>query len=215
MRAYMLFIAILGWFALLLQFYLIIAVSYARASSILEAVTNYFSFFTILSNILVALGLTCRLAAPDSSSGRFFARTSVASGIAVYIIVVGGVYSLVLRQLWNPEGLQKLADILLHDIVPVLYATYWLIFVARTPLSWKSIIYWLIYPLAYLFYTLIRGAFSNWYPYPFVNAQEIGYHRVLFNSMLVLGGFLVVSVVVVGLGKFLRARLPFPLQPFS
>ncbi|MFZ5976285.1 MULTISPECIES: Pr6Pr family membrane protein [unclassified Hydrotalea] len=33
---------------------------------------------------------------------------------------------------------------------------------------------WLIYPLLYLVYILIRGSFSGFYPYPFVNVLQIG-----------------------------------------
>jgi len=50
---------------------------------------------------------------------------------------VGVSYSLLLRHLRNPQGAQKIADILLHDVVPVMYLGYWLIFIPNGSLRWK------------------------------------------------------------------------------
>jgi len=47
-----------GWFALALQLYLILVQSPARGVAMVGTVITYFSFFTILTNILVALVLT-------------------------------------------------------------------------------------------------------------------------------------------------------------
>ncbi len=189
MRLYMAVIAICGWFALILQFPLSIAISRAKGMSLFGAVVTYFSFFTILTNVLVALGLTSCLCIPNSSWGRFFARTTVRSGLTVYIAMVGVVYSLMLRQLWNPEGLQKIVDVLLHDVVPVLYVLYWLLFVSRNSLPWRSVLLWLVYPLVYLSYTLIRGALSGGYPYPFLDAGSEGYGHVFLSVSMLLAAF--------------------------
>jgi hypothetical protein len=79
----------------------------------------YFSFFTILTNLIIAVGLTCSLLLADSRWGSFFSL----SGTALYTAIVGALYSFLLRHLWNPEGSQKIADVLLHDVVPLAYVT--------------------------------------------------------------------------------------------
>ena len=70
--------------------------------------------------------------------------------------------------------------------MPVLYVLYWLLFVPKSRLPWNSVLFWLIYPLAYLSYTLIHGALSGWYPYPFVDVSVVGYGRVFANSLALL-----------------------------
>ena len=209
-KGYLAVTAISGWFALVLQFPLSVAVSRSNGMSRFGAVVTYFSFFTILTNVLVAVGITCYLCIPTSTWGRFFARATVQSGLAAYIATVGVVYSLLLRQIWNPEGLQKIADALLHDVVPVLYVLYWIVFVSRNPLPWKSVLFWLWYPLAYLSYTLVRGAFYNWYPYPFVDVGSVGYERVFLNASLMVVAFSTLGLVMVAFSRWMRLKGPGP-----
>jgi hypothetical protein len=185
-RIYMASIACVAWFALLLQFPITIATSRLNGMSLIAAIITYFSFFTILTNLLVAVALTISLCAPNSSWGGFFLRPVVTSAIAVYIAMVAAGYSLLLRHLWDPEGLQKTVDFLLHDAVPVMYVVYWLIFRPKGRLPWKSVLLWLIYPLAYLFCVLVRGALSGRYPYPFIDAAKLGYFRVFSNAVMLL-----------------------------
>ncbi len=196
----------MGWFGLVLQFPLSIAKSRANGMTVIGAVVAYFSFFTILTNLLVALGLTCSLAAPDSRWGRFFSSTGVAADTALYIAVVGVVYSLLLRQLWDPEGFQKIADIILHDVVPVLYVFYWILFVPKGGLRWKDSVSWSIYPLAYFAWVLIRGAVSGRYPYPFIDVGTLGYTRVLLNAVLLLASFTVAGLAMIAAARWWQAR---------
>jgi hypothetical protein len=100
------------------------------------------------------------------------------------------VYSLVLRELWNPEGAQKLADLVLHDLVPILYAAWRFFFVPKNSLRWKHAVWWLAYPFAYLVYTMVRGRIVGTYPYPFLDVSALGYWRVLANAMVLLVIFL-------------------------
>jgi hypothetical protein len=103
--------AAIGWFVIGLQYYL--TVGKADGDFVLAA-TRLLSFFTILTNILVALAMTLPWAAPESKLGAFFSRPSVRTAIACYIILVSAVYYAILRKLWNPEGPQYLADTISH-----------------------------------------------------------------------------------------------------
>jgi len=207
-RIYVVVLACVGWFGLVLQFPLSIATSRANGMALSGAIVAYFSFFTILTNLIVALGLTCSLAAPDSRWGRFFSSTVVASGTALYITVVGAVYSLLLRRLWDPECFQKIADIILHDAVRVLYVVYWMLFVPKGGLRWKDALSWSIYPLVYLAWVLIRGAVSGRYPYPFIDVGALGYTHVLFNAVLLLASFMVAGLAMVAATRWWQARGP-------
>jgi hypothetical protein len=200
-RTCMTAIAFIAWFALALQFYLMVIDSQAQGAARIRLIVNYFRFFTILTNLLVALGLTVPLVMPNSCSGKFFARSLIASGTAVYIAIVGITYSLLLRHLWNPQGAQKIADTLLHDVVPLLYVAYWLFFVPKGLLRWKDALWWLPYPLAYFCYSLIRGAAIGWYPYPFIDAGKLGYSRVLANAAMLVFAFLTFALLVVAFGR--------------
>jgi hypothetical protein len=205
-RMLMAAVAFAAWFALLLQFPLTIATSRANGMTVIGAVIAYFSFFTILTNLIVAIGLGFSLLAPNSGWGRFFSSAVVATGSALYIAMVGAVYSLLLRHLWNPEGFQKITDIILHDVVPVMYVAYWILFIPKSELRWKDTISWSIYPVVYLAWILMRGAISGRYPYPFVDAGQLGYPQVLLNSAMLLASFLVVGLAVVAVARWQRRK---------
>jgi len=204
MRIYAAVGALLGWFALALQLYLMLV--QAPGPERLDAVITYFSFFTILTNILTAVVFTAVALQPKAGWGQWLRRPSVQAATAVYIAIVGMVYQLLLRQLWNPQGAQWVADVLLHSIIPVGYVVYWLLFAPRAGLNWKDAVVWLTYPAVYLVYILARGAVSGLYPYPFVDVNVLGYGGVIARAGLLMLVFLGMGLLVVAVGRWMRAR---------
>ncbi|MEO6187639.1 MAG: Pr6Pr family membrane protein [Ginsengibacter sp.] len=202
-KIFLLLISLSGCFALIAQFYLIIA---NRTASVAETVTRYFSFFTILTNLLVIICSTILFFGKDRSKNTFFYRPQTIAAIAVYITVVGLVYNLILRFLWQPQGLQFVVDELLHTIIPILFILFWLLFVPKSGLRLKDIFPWLLYPFFYIIYILIRGAFSGFYPYPFINVNELGYNKVFLNSGILVAVFVVFSLLFVVIGNLIIRR---------
>ncbi|MFV8343121.1 Pr6Pr family membrane protein [Flavobacterium sp. XS2P39] len=195
-------IAIVSWFAVVLQLYLIIL---NRVTSLNETIVRYFSFFTIQSNILVALCFTFLWLKPKSKWGLFFSKPKNATAITLYIVIVGIVYNGILRFLWAPTGGQKVADELLHLVVPILVLVFWIAFVPKRELEFRNIVAWLIFPFVYLVYTLVRGAFFGSYPYPFIDVNLLGYKQVLLSSFYMLLAFLFIGVLLVSCGT-IRTR---------
>jgi hypothetical protein len=192
--------ACLGWFALLLQLCLMLGRS-PLGVGWFGTIVTFVSFFTILTNTVVALVFTAVGFQPSAAWGQFFRRPSVQASAVVYITVVGVVYWQLLKHLWDPQGAQWLADTLLHTILPLLYVLYWLLFAPKGGLRRLDAVVWLVYPGVYLVYTLARGAISGVYPYPFVDVKELGFTRVLGNSGGLLLVFLGLGMAVVALGK--------------
>lgn len=189
--------ALVAWFAVILQLYLIIL---HREMPVPATLLHFFSFFTIQVNILSAFCYTA-LWFSKTRWGKIFSRPKTLTAVTAYIIIVGAVYNLVLRSLWQPEGWQWLADELLHSVSPLFFFFFWIVFVPKYSLRWTDTIKWLIYPLLYLVYILVRGAITALYPYPFMEVTTLGYPQVLLNSLMVAGSFLGVSLLLVALGK--------------
>jgi len=194
-KVYAIVLALLSWSALILQ--LIITNG---------GFFNFISYFTILSNFLVAANLTITLTTPISSFGKYFSSVKVQSAIALYIFIVGLVYNFVLRGIWQPTGWQLIVDNLLHVAVPILYVLYWTFFTPRGKLNWIDGLTWAYFPLSYLIYSLIRGHFTGWYPYPFLNVNEIGYPKVLLNSGLMIIAFIFIGWLLIAYNRFLRKK---------
>ncbi len=192
-------ICLLTWFALIGQFYLIIL---NRVTSISETIIRYFSFFTILTNLIVAICCTTLITRRNSKIKSFFSRQNTLTAVAVYITIVGLVYNVILRFLWKPEGLQWVVDELLHTIIPSLFIAFWLLVVPKGKFYWKSVLAWLLYPLSYLILILLRGIPSSFYPYPFIDVDIIGYSQTFINCSGMLLAFLTVSILFLIVNRF-------------
>jgi hypothetical protein len=199
--------AVLGWVGLSVQLYLILGSRWSLGASLMGGLISFFSFFTVLSNTLVAVVLTCELTARESAARRWFLQPGVSSGIAVSIAVVGIAYSLLLRHLWHPEGWQFLADELLHDVMPLLFLGYWWWCVPKGTLRLGHIALWVIYPLLYFAFTLLRGHLLSTYPYPFVDVGTLGYPQVFINAGGILAGFVGMALLVVGLDRWRKPNV--------
>ncbi|WP_397451632.1 Pr6Pr family membrane protein [Pseudomonas sp. NA-150] len=204
-RMFTLLITLLSWSALAIQMYLVFYARWIDHTSVLGGLVRYFSFFTMLTNTLVATALTCALSGRDSRGHRLFRAPAIVSGITVSILLVGIAYSLLLRHLWRPDGLQWLADELLHDVVPVLFALYWWLYVPKGLLRLKHVLLWILYPVVYFAYILLRGNLIGDYLYYFIDAGTLGYPQALINASGVLAGFVVIGLVLLGL-DWLKGR---------
>ena len=198
MKIYLALIAVLGWFALIVQFYLNLNSGVAPA---FEIIIRYFSFFTLISNLLVAICCTALIFLPVGSK-QFFSRPQIQTAITLYILIVGIIYNIVLRSLWEPKGMQLVVDELLHSVIPVLFFIYWFLLVPKQQLQWSIFWPWLIFPLAYLAFILVRGSFSGFYPYPFLEVNKLGLSWVLLNSVGITVVFLVISLILIGIAKW-------------
>jgi len=195
-------LAVLGWAGLTIQLYLIFFARLSIGASLLGGLVSFFSYFTILTNTLVATVLTCAVSERESAARRWFLQPWVSSGIAVSIAVVGLAYSILLRHLWHPEGWQFVADELLHDVMPLLFLGYWWRCVPKGTLRLWHLPLWLIYPLVYFIYALLRGHLLGAYAYPFIDVAVLGYPQVLANAGGILVGFVLVGLLVTGLDRF-------------
>ena len=190
-----------AWAGLSIQLYLALIARWQADASLLAGLVHFFSFFTVLSNTLVAAVLTCALTTRPSRGRTWLLQPWVSSGIAVSIVVVGLAYNLLLRHLWHPEGWNRLADELLHDVMPIVYLAYWWLCVEKGRLRWRHLLWWALYPLLYFAYVMLRGHLLGAYPYPFIDVGTLGYGRVMFNALGILLGFVLVSLVLIGLDR--------------
>jgi len=171
-----------------------------------DYIIHFFSYFTILSNIMVLLCCFFAVFWSKSQIGFFFTKPETMTAVALYILIVGIVYNGILRFLLNPQGLLSLVDELLHVVTPLSFFLFWWLFLDKRAIRWNHIFYWLIFPLIYLFYTLWHGSFSGFYPYPFVNVSELGIDRVILNSFGVTLVFVIIGVLLIVLGKWQNNR---------
>jgi hypothetical protein len=192
-------ISMVGFFAVISQFY--VAVHNSPFDNPLLVLPGFLSFFTILTNLLTATFFACFLLQKSTSLGRWAHKPGTLSAITGYILVVGLVYQVALRHLWQPTGFAMVVDELLHTIIPALTLVFWYLFEEKNNLKFRQIATWMLYPLAYIIYTFIRGLLTNKYPYPFVDVLALGYPAVLLNTLYIILLFILLYIVLITVGK--------------
>lgn len=191
------------WFALLVQFYVSLQ---SGVVPVPELMIRYFSYFTIDTNLFAAISVTFLLFKSSGKVSAFFSSQSFQTATAAYIFIVGLIYNTVLRSLWSPQGIQMVLDELQHLINPLLFIAYWVLFGNQTKLPRSSSWYWLIFPLVYIFLVLVRGSFSGFYPYPFLNVTKLGFNSVLSNCVAITLLFVLAAVLFRAIGNYLAGR---------
>lgn len=195
-----------AWVALVLQYGLMIS---SRTDGIGPglATLRFFSFFTILSNLLVALVCSFCLVPRPGRVGAFLTTPRARAAVALYIAVTGAIYVALLQGRWRPQGAQLVADLLLHDVVPLAYVGLWLAYAPHGRLLWSDALRFMVFPLGYLSWTVVRGGLFGEYPYPFVDVLTIGWAAAARNAAALGGLFVALGVALVGVDRWLGRRV--------
>lgn len=172
-------------------------------------VGNFFSYFTNLSNIFAAVVLLVSgyrvLVGKRPSEADDVTRGTATIAMAVVGIVFGALLA--------GEDLGSMVpwvNFVVHYLIPVVMVVDWLFQPPRAKLQLRHIWYWLIYPVAYLTYSLVRGSIVNWYPYWFINPDRAGgWDGVVFYAIAIAIGFLVVSLAMLWLGNKMKRNVDY------
>ena len=134
---------------------------------------RFLSFFTILTNALVMLA-SLGAAFGAGRLHRWTAGPAMSTAISVHITVVAVIFQLLLAKLVHLTPLGWWGNMLVHQLVPALWLVGWIALAPHGGIGRWSPLRWLIYPLVYTAWTLIHGAATGWYPYPFMDVGQYG-----------------------------------------
>jgi len=194
LTGYKLVFALLGFSALITE----VAATVERGSF---TPANFFSFFTVESNIIAVIALLVGAFAVYANK-KSIAVDSFRGAATLYMVVTGVVFALLLSGI---EGVALTAvpwdNIVLHYIMPIAVALDWIMNPPSRRIEFKKALWWLVFPLAYLAYSLARGPIANWYPYPFLNPANGGYGQIAVTSALILVFGVVLVYVVTRIGR--------------
>jgi len=142
--------------------------------------SEYFSYFTIQSSMMNVVVLLVGAMLAFRFKRDTVIYTGVRSAILVYAVVTAGVYNVLLRGL-PPEGFVGIQwpNEVEHVWIPLLILIDWLFSTGRARLGYRWLWVAVGYPLLWCAFTLVRGAATGWYPYPFINPATDGWFSVL------------------------------------
>ncbi|MBG6139044.1 Pr6Pr family membrane protein [Longispora fulva] len=152
---------------------------------------NFFSFFTILSNLLTVVTF---LLCARYGSRRF---DQLRGAVTLYMTTTGIVYAILLSGI-KVDTTVPWCNFVVHRLMPVVVLLDWVLDPPHRRLEFRRVLLWLVFPIAYLGYSLVRGPIVHWYPYPFLDPRrDGGYGRVAMTSA-------VIAIVVFGLAMAIR-----------
>ncbi|ROS47535.1 MULTISPECIES: Pr6Pr family membrane protein [unclassified Curtobacterium] len=160
---------------------------------------NFFGYFTIQSNVIIAVALAVTLVA-SARRKRGDLRVSLLRGAGtVYIATTGIVYNTLLTNVDVSASVQWSNDVL-HKVIPAYAVLDWLLFSDRSKLLLRHVWWFLVYPAVWTIVILIRGATDGWVPYPFLDPAQ-GYGVVAIYCVGVGVSIGLLGVLVVGMSR--------------
>ena len=182
-KTILIILSLLGWSSLGGRLYLKIVESEITP---LESTLQFFSYFTIVTTLLVSIYFSKKLFSSSEATTFKFEHPEDLTAITIFALIVGIVYHIVQKPLWNPEGIDLIIDTIHHTLIPIGTLTVWLMMKNKEVLDLKRLFKWLLYPVLYVFFVLMRGYFSNFYPYAFMNVGTLGLAKVMLNLAIIL-----------------------------
>jgi hypothetical protein len=178
---------------------------------------EYFAYFTIESSMInvVVLLVGGVLALRGRAETELF--TSVRVAVLSYAVITAAVYNVLLRNIPSTgyHGVQWPNEVM-HVWVPILIVLDWLFAPGRARVGWARL--WLVvsYPLAWLAFTMLRGAVTGWYPYPFLEpGGPGGIPSVLVYVVGISAFILAVAAAAIAVGRLDSRRAPLALAERS
>ncbi|MDT0529215.1 Pr6Pr family membrane protein [Micromonospora sp. DSM 115977] len=181
--------------------------------------TGLLPYFTIQSNL--AVGLFAGYAAWLARQDRPEPPSALKGAVTLYITITGVVYHLVLANPASPFAMpqadrtlgEALGNQFLHTVVPLLAVADWALFDRRGRLRPRYAAWWLAFPLGYLGFALLRGLVVDKYPYPFIDAGELGYAGVAVSAVFFAAAFWLLGLLFVAVDRGLGRRAGAPAAP--
>ena len=163
---------------------------------------NFFSFFTIDSNILTMLVLLGLEFTGETAPGWLARR--IRGGVTLYMAMTGIIYAVLLAPIAADVSTQlDWVNAVLHIVGPIVVVADWLLAPPDEVPSRADALWWLAFPIAWLGYTVVRGVIVDWYPYPFIDPRD-GVEHAAGSWGAVIITSLVLSLLVIVLALALR-----------
>ncbi|WP_072802012.1 Pr6Pr family membrane protein [Rhodococcoides yunnanense] len=160
------------------------------------SVVNYFSYFTVLSNVLaIVVLLVGGLADPQSRPWQLFR-----GAVTLYMVITGIIYAVLLANI-DVGVADAWTNNVVHRIMPVVILLDWILAPSRRRITEAQSLIWLVFPLVYGIYSLVRGPIVDWYPYPFLDPRGQGYVALFIGLVVLTVAFVLMALAVNAVGR--------------
>ena len=167
---------------------------------------EYFSYFTTQTSLANLVALVASGIYHFQSSIDTVKLAMVRHALFAYAIITGTVYNLLLRGLPTEPGefvsQFTFPNEVLHVVMPIFLALEWLGNPHRPRLPWWSTLVGLIYPITWAIGAVVRGHYTGWYPYDFLDPNgPAGWSGVWLHIGGIAVAIIVLLTVALGINR--------------
>lgn len=156
---------------------------------------NFFSYFTVISNILLTVVLVAFVARPLLRDADGFG--AIRGTATLGIIATGLVYAVLLAPASaDVDVTLRWVDLVLHTVAPIFGLVDWLVDPPRRRPTTTAAASWLLLSAVWLAYTMVRGPIVDWYPYPFLDPNEESWASIVVTSIAVMVVFVLIAAAL-------------------
>jgi hypothetical protein len=196
--------ALIGLFGLVLQYVLLHRDMTAEGASALDVAWRFFAYFTILTNTFVTLVMARAALAPEARTGLSAPRVELMAVTSIMFVCI--VYNVLLAGRWDPRGWQKVADVIVHNVVPLVFALFWLLR-PHAQLKWTDAAFAGLWPFGYAVYGIARGQVDGFYPYFFMDPTQASWLQIALNVAGPFVAFTIGACALIFLSRLIGRRM--------
>ncbi|MHA2394129.1 MAG: Pr6Pr family membrane protein [Promethearchaeota archaeon] len=188
---YRIIFAALSWVTFLLS-----AIYYSITYGELLPWFNGFKSFTMQTNLMVTIWLTSAIIWNNKPEVLEKITGLLKGAFTLYITITFLFFAVFLSFLYIPTGFAAYTNLIFHYITPIAFIVDWVLTEIKIKYRWNYLFYWIIYPIGYLVFAFIHGAFTGSYIYYFLDISVLGILALAVVPFLVVLGSIIGCVYI-------------------
>ncbi len=188
---YRVIFAALSWFNMITG-----AIVYALTYGSVLPWFNVFKSLTYQTNLIVTIWFTLAAVWYNKPESLEKISGSLKGAFTFYITITFVFFAILLSPFSRPTGYAAFSNLVVHYIIPIAFIIDWVLTETKVRYEWNHLLYWLIYPICYLAFTLLHDIFTGIYIYFFLDVSAYGIITVLIAFFLVAAGVVIGSLYI-------------------
>ncbi|MFX1456929.1 MAG: Pr6Pr family membrane protein [Promethearchaeota archaeon] len=188
---YRIIFAGLSWFTLIAS-----AIYYSISYGVFLPWFNQFKSFTMQTNLMITIWLTLAIIWHKKPETLNKITGPLKGALTLYITITFLFFAVFLSFLYTPTGFAAYTNLIFHYILPIAFMIDWVLTENKIKYRWNYLLYWIIYPIGYVVFVFIHGAFTGDYLYYFLDISALGILAFAVIPFLVLLGLIIGFVYI-------------------
>jgi len=161
-------------------------------------------YFTIQTGIMVTVVFTLLLISQISGNPKFAPSPGTRGAVLVYTIAVTIVFYIMLKERIGFTGISNFVLYINGGVTALLLCIDNILSIKPQTYKWRYLFLWMIYPVAYLLFSIYEGLVFKHFRHYFLNFYESGLNYYLLTITLFIVFFAGIAALIIFFNKIYR-----------